>query len=338
MSLSFYLNEENNINESINNYEYIFDEFKKRIPTLNEALIQMFTYNGVDHYKSYNLINEILSKVNSHLNSRKFNEIKINYPKITFEEAQIISTYTCELANPSDKHLNPYKIINQNLVSKNRNKGIQNISKYLFIFLKSLRKLNKFYPKKNNYLYRCIKSKVELNYNFFDKNKIPYINGETKIFWGFSSCSESPNTAFSFLGKKENMKSGTIFSLSGDVWGYDLYLFNVFNEKEILLEPERKILVEESIPPINDIIYVKCKVLNTPIVLKNIILNENYKDNINYLQTKINNIYSSQKIQKSKKKIIKINPSVDCLLKKTNTFFDDNKNNNNIIMIIKMII
>ena len=148
MSISFDISNKNSINKSINNYEYIFYEYKNRLPTLNEALIQMFTSCGVENFKSYNLINEILSKVNDHLNSNKFNEIKINYPTISYEEAQIISTYTCELENPSDSHLSPYKILNQNLVSKDRYKGVKNISKYLFIFLKSLRKLNKFYPDK----------------------------------------------------------------------------------------------------------------------------------------------------------------------------------------------
>ena len=148
MSLYYYINNESDSKTSINNYEYIFNDYIIKTPTLKEALMQMFTSCGVENFKSYNLINEILSKVNDHLNSNKFNEIKINYPTISYEEAQIISTYTCELENPSDSHLSPYKILNQNLVSKDRYKGVKNISKYLFIFLKSLRKLNKFYPDK----------------------------------------------------------------------------------------------------------------------------------------------------------------------------------------------
>jgi hypothetical protein len=46
-----------------------------------------------------------------------------------------------------------------------------NVSKYLFILLKSIRKLDKYYPKdKNKYLYRCINTKVNLNYDLFNKN------------------------------------------------------------------------------------------------------------------------------------------------------------------------
>ena len=44
----------------------------------------------------------------------------------------------------------------------------------------------------------------------------------------------------------KTLQSGTIFTLYGDIWGYDITLFNVYNEEEILLEPVY--------PPVNDII------------------------------------------------------------------------------------
>ena len=53
------------------------------------------------------------------------------------ETAQIISSYTCELS--SESSFNIYRILNNNLVSDNRNQGVKKISKYLFILLKSLR-------------------------------------------------------------------------------------------------------------------------------------------------------------------------------------------------------
>jgi hypothetical protein len=163
--------------------------------------------------------------------------------------------------------------------------GIMVISKYLFIFLKSLRKLKRFYPdKQSKYLYRCISTQVDLNYDSFNKSKIPYLRGKTKIFWAFSSASNNPQKSYNFLGTQENNKSGTIFTLTGDVWGYDIKLFNVFNEDEILLEPERKIIIKESLPQVNDIIYVRCKILETPLVLEKIF--ELEKNKIN--QCKIN--------------------------------------------------
>ena len=63
------------------------------------------------------------------------------------------------------------------------------------------------------------------------------------------------------------MKSGTIFTLAGDVWGYDITLFNYYDEKEILLEPETKFIVENVFPPVNEIIHITCKVINSSLVL-----------------------------------------------------------------------
>ena len=284
MSLYYYINDESESKASINDYENIFYSYITRIPTLKEALMQMFTSSGVTQTKSNNLIKEIISKVNGHLN-KKFIEISKKYPNITKEEAQIISSYTCELSNKEDSNYNIYKILNRNLVSENREMGIMVISKYLFIFLKSLRKLKRYYPEKQSkYLYRCISTQVELNYDSFNKSKIPYLRGETKIFWAFSSASNNPQKSYNFLGTRENNKIGTIFTLTGDVWGYDIKLFNVFDEDEILLEPERKFMIKESMPPVNNVIHVRCKILETPIVLEKIF--ELKKYNLN--QNKIN--------------------------------------------------
>ena len=49
--------------------------------------------------------------------------------------------------------------------------------------------------------------------------------------------------------------------------GYDISLFNTYNEEEILLEPERKFRIENVIPDYsNDIINVICEILDSPIV------------------------------------------------------------------------
>ena len=89
------------------------------------------------------------------------------------------------------------------------------------------------------------------------------------MFQAFTLASINPQTTFKFQ-VIIIIKVPTIFSLTGDKWGYNISLFNVFNEEEILIEPERKIIVEESIPPINEIISVRCKIKKTPLVLKNI--------------------------------------------------------------------
>ena len=265
--------------ESIDNYSNLFAQYINNIPTLKEALIQMFKSSGEVGFESNILAEEILSKVKAHINN-KFKEIQKKYPNITLEEAQIISSYTCELSNDEKT---PYRLLNENLVSNNRSKGISKISKYLFILLRALRKLKRYYPSKDpKCLYRSISKNVDLDNDFTNTKKISYKIGNTKTFWGFTSTCPNPSSTFEFLGKKGNSKLGTLFTLTGNVWGYDIKLFNVFYEDEILLEPERKIKIIEIIPPLNDIIHVRCEVLDSPLVLENIIKTDSIKQSLGY--------------------------------------------------------
>lgn len=50
-------------------------------------------------------------------------------------------------------------------------------------------------------------------------------------------------------------------------------MFNICGEEEILLEPERKYVIEESLPEINNIIYVRCLIKETPVVLYDLLAN-----------------------------------------------------------------
>ena len=61
MSLIFYAEEENNNKEeSINNYKDIFMEYEKKMPTLSEALTQMFISSGAKPNQSKELVEDIL--------------------------------------------------------------------------------------------------------------------------------------------------------------------------------------------------------------------------------------------------------------------------------------
>ena len=75
--------------------------------------------------------------------NKNWDKIKKRYSKISKEDSKIICSYTCESKN---NKYSPYKILNKNLFSEDRKGGIKNISKYLFILLKSLRKLDRYYP------------------------------------------------------------------------------------------------------------------------------------------------------------------------------------------------
>ena len=100
------------------------------------------------------------------------------------------------------------------------------------------------------------------------------------------------------------MKTSTIFSLGGDIWGYDIELFNCFHEKEILLEPERKFIINNVLPPINGIIYITCSILDSPLIIDNnrsikidIIFSNKIEDNNKINNTVINSLISQVIIQ-----------------------------------------
>ena len=245
MSLLFY-DEKENIpkNDSIDNYKDIFIEYNKKNPSLNDALNEMYSSINVFPSKIKALTNDILSKSNEIINNN-FYLIKEKYPIITREEAQIISSYTCI---PYDPNYSPFKILNRNLNDENRSKGIKNISKYFYIFLKALRKLDRYFPKK--YLYKCISKHVLLK-SFSNDKRIVYKRGIIKIFWGFTSFSSYIRKSYTIGERDINIKTGTIFALYGDIWGYDISLFNYNMDEEIILEPEQKCIVINAIPPIN---------------------------------------------------------------------------------------
>ena len=193
---------------------------------------------------------------------------KLKYPELTKEEALTISSYTCEAY--IEKY-SPYRLLNSNMVLDNREEGLKNISKYLYIFLKTLRKLPKYYLEEDSnhyFLYRCITKKVPTCEDKLRPKLVPYItNNNNKTFWAFTSTSHILDT--NFLGKNPDnpqMNIGTIFTLVGKVWGYDIFLFNYYGEKEILLEPERKYTVEEVMREVNDIIRVRCILKDSPII------------------------------------------------------------------------
>ena len=269
MSKYFYdINEDNLKEESIDNYKNTFIEYVTRPPTLKDALSQLFIKSGATKDKSEELILKITTDIKQFLET-DMEKIKNKYPNITLTDAEIISSYTYEFEKEDNQYC-PYRLLNRNLVNDNRKEGINNISKYLYILLYSLRKLTRYYPKeKSKYLYRCIPSNINLNYDQFNKKIVPYIIGNKKNFWGFTSTSPNIQTTYEFLGKNKGNKKGTIFTLTGKVWGYDISVFNICREEEVLLEPERKFLIDEVIPPINDIIHVRCEILDTPLVLDN---------------------------------------------------------------------
>ena len=138
MSLHFYCNgEDNEKEESIDKYMDIFTDFLDNPPSLNEALIQVFIAGGVPEIELNDYVEDLNKKVYKVVEDEEIKiKIKEKYPNISKDDSLIIASYTCEAKN---KEFSPYRTLNRNLASDNREEGLKKVSKYLFILLKALR-------------------------------------------------------------------------------------------------------------------------------------------------------------------------------------------------------
>ena len=293
--------EELPIYEPINKYQNIFDDYITKTPTLEEALNGLFISSGISKDEAFNISKKIINKSKEIINTN-FAQKKKKYPLLLKEEAYIISSYTYEDNKPN---FNPYEIIYNNLCKEKRIEGFKNIASYFYLFLKALRKLSRYYPKQK-YLYRCINKKVSLKNDFFNKKIIPYHGKRIKIFWGFTSVSTTEKLKYNLNNEEKEIK--TIFSLCGDIWGYDISLFNEFENEHIILEPEMKGIILDAIPPNerskNDIIHIRCKIEKSKTILKNVFQYKNFK--LTYLIEKNNKsnkirIFGKEFVENNKK-------------------------------------
>ena len=256
--------------ESINDYRDLFLPLVNENPSLEDALDQLYESLNIKNVETQR--NKVIKACKKNL-EKKFEKIEKIHPKITENEALIICTYTYEDSKPK---LSPYKILNTNIVSNNRKNGIKNVCKYFYILLKALRRLTPFNAN-NKLLHRALRQKVMTDISRDNPNFIPYKKNNEKTFWTFTSTSLEPTKDFlgEDLNKNDDYKVGTIFIIHGEIIGYDISIFSQFEEeKEILMEPERKFKIE-GVNEVNDVINIYCDVLKTPLVLEDIIKVEN---------------------------------------------------------------
>ena len=254
MSQTFYSENEENTFDSLNNFEYLLKNYYSKPPDLKEALIELFRNGGATPNEAKEIYDHLELVCNHKINDN-WPLIKQENKDLSKNDALIISSYTYEPKKMYKKY-SPCRLLNTNLVSNDRKMGVINVEKYLFLFLRTLRRMNKC---KKNCLFRCITCKVKLENDPNNSKYIPYKTGNEKIFWPFISTSYEENVCLKFLQNG----SGTKYILEGDdLWGYDLTLFNVYNEKEVLLEPERKYVIEGV--KNGQIIEVTCKVIDNP--------------------------------------------------------------------------
>jgi cellobiose-specific phosphotransferase system component IIB len=277
MSQSFYSEkEENNLEESLNKYEYLFKHYFEKPPTLEEALIELFRNEEASENDAKKIYEHLLLVCNNKI-EKNWEKIKQEYKLISKDDALIISSYTYEPQTMYEKY-SPYRILNTNLVENDRKKGVINVEKYLFLFLRALRSLQIC---KKDHLFRCINRKVELE-------EFLYIEGLCKTFWAFTSTSDVEKISEKFLNKNGE---GTKYKIVGDnLWGYDITLFNVYDEKEILLEPETKYYIEKVKK--GNVIEVTCKVIDKSKYKLLKIINAKMKVNVSKIYLKIYIIYS----------------------------------------------
>ena len=135
MSINFFPDEEGcpkADEETINNYKDLFKEYGNNLPSVKEELLHLYNSAGLSEQESNKYTNDILNETKHKLEFNDFynNKIKKEYPNISFDEAQIISSYTYE---GDDGTYSPYRILNINLVSEDRKSGLKKISKYFYI-------------------------------------------------------------------------------------------------------------------------------------------------------------------------------------------------------------
>ena len=140
MSKSFYSeNEEMNLEESLNKYEFLFKDIELKPPTLEEALIELLRNAGLSEKDSKEIYNHLYIMCNNKINEN-WDLIRKENPKISKNDALIISSYTYE-PKPMYKKFAPYRLLNTNLVSADRKNGIICVEKYFFLLLVALRGL-----------------------------------------------------------------------------------------------------------------------------------------------------------------------------------------------------
>ena len=249
------LEEEEGVN-CIDNSKHMFAGFKENPPTLEDAL----KYMEYGDEKSRELSSLLLSE-----GKRKLEEI--DAPGLIPKDIAVILCYTFEWDYRRFEGLtSPYRMLNDSLSIDRSNASLKKTRGFLFLLLQSLRKLPHYTPA-NGVLYRGIRVHVQTEMDPNSPKTKPYAAGNEKTWWTFTSTTEDLEATKTFIGESE----GTLFTVAGKPWGYDISMFSDYpDEKEILLEPERKLKIT-SVSREGDIISVSTEMMKTPLVLEDLI-------------------------------------------------------------------
>ena len=243
--------------ECINNTRNLFADFKKKPPTLEEALRSM-EYEDV---KAKELSKLFLDRANGKLE-------EFEAPGITPENVAAIFCYSfqCNEKNNCEGLESPYKKLNNSLSIGRNNGSLKKTRGFLFLLLQALRKLPRYTPAKG-VLHRGIRAHVQTEADPNSPKTKPYATGNEKTWWAFTSTTEDLERTKAFIEKSE----GTLFTISGKPWGYDISMFSYYpDEKEILIVPERRLKIT-SVDRKGNIIAVDAEMVKTPLMLEELI-------------------------------------------------------------------
>ena len=174
--------------------------------------------------------------------SREFANIARSSPEIsilglTDDEAGAIACYTLQGTQGAKS---PYEVINEGLAGSGGRTSLYPSRKLIYLFLSGLRKLPRFRLAPGQMLYRGISTKVPTS-EAEAKGHQFYEEGKIVTWWGFTSTTTDLGVTNKFISAAA---ASTLFNIGGkDLWGYDIQPFSPFEEKEILLEPETKVVV-----------------------------------------------------------------------------------------------
>ena len=286
--------------DNIDQTSHLFLPFVKKPPTLEEALAPM----GYEEPK--NLAKSLITNA-------KEKQEEMDAPGLTVEDIAAIMCYTLEWDKERFGNAeSPYRILNDSLSVNRRKGGIKKIRGFLFLLLQALRKLPRYIPK-NHTLYRGIRTRVqtEVDPNFPERR--PYAAGNEKTWWAFTSTTVKLDVTQLFLGRD----MCTLFIVCGKPWGYDVSTFSNFpEEKEILLEPERRFRITNVIRE-GGLTTINATMLDTPLALETIIKVPKRLKDVKLKKIKIKEIPEGLKVEEDEDQSIKVSWSPVVVKKKT---------------------
>lgn len=244
--------------ETLDSMANIFDGIDpKHPPTLKEAFEEM----GLPE----DFINDAIEEGGYFVEGRQEDKRLPKPLPMSLDEASAIYNYTTGGIEQEDA-VNLFLIVNQALSTKdNKRAAVERIRKYLFLLFSGLRKLPRVVPE-DNILYRGLRTHVSTEAG---GEGLPYAVDCVKTWWGFTSTSTERRSANCFLKdfKNEEIKSGTMLTIRGRIWGYDISEYSFHgSEREFLVEPERRMKVVQ-VERKGNVINVDVEMLETEIPL-----------------------------------------------------------------------